>query len=148
GKTSCLRLFQQLSSHFLCLSGGNDWGLHLPDQIAEGSAAGLSLILVDDAERCSSAQHQQLQEWASRGAAIVATASPSATLFSQLPWAHSARYSAGVVFLSPVSRSETDAVPAMMPLLEQTIPGRAVQLRPEGPRIFQWAFAEPEGAAT
>lgn len=147
GKTSCLRLFQQLSSHFLCLAGGNDWGLLPQDQIAEGSAAGLSLILVDDAERCSSAQHQQLQEWASRGAAIVATASPSATLFSQLPWAHPARYSGGVVFLSPVSRSETDAVPAMMPLLEQTIPGRAVQLRPEGPRIFQWAFPEPDGAA-
>ncbi|WP_460682133.1 FtsK/SpoIIIE domain-containing protein [Nesterenkonia populi] len=132
GKTSALRLLENRIPGSILLSGGTDW--QLPAQPGA--------LLVDDAHRCTPEQHAALQRASAAGTVIVASALPSPAVFSHLPWSHPARTQGANLLLSPVHRSEADAFAMMVPVLPRPIPGRAVHLRPEGPRIIQVAHRE------
>ncbi|WP_425573403.1 FtsK/SpoIIIE domain-containing protein [Nesterenkonia flava] len=97
------------------------------------------VVLVDDADRCGTDQQQMIQQAIATGASVVATAQPNAALFSHLTWAHPARTAGEHLILSPTQRSHADAFAAVIPVLQRPVPGRAVHLRPEGPRIVQLA---------
>ncbi|WP_022872372.1 FtsK/SpoIIIE domain-containing protein [Nesterenkonia alba] len=111
------------------ITGGADWDLSHPPEI----------LLLDDAHLCRAEQHQQLSALVSAGTRVVASALPGAGVFTQLPWAHPARTGENLV-LSPTHRAETDAFAVVAPVLERPVPGRAVHLRPEGPRLIQLAL--------
>ncbi|NLS10972.1 hypothetical protein HGQ17_13400 [Nesterenkonia sp. MY13] len=117
-------------------------GAELITPLTQTPASLPEVLLVDDAQGCSEAQHQVIQQAVTAGVPVVATAQPSAAVFSQLPWAHAARLEGSNFILSPTARAQADAFAAMIPVLERPIPGRAVQLRPEGPRLIQWALPD------
>lgn len=96
------------------------------------------LLLVDDADRCTPAQHRDIEAWLTSGGKVLATAPPSPHVFSQLPWAHRARGGAANFVLSPLSRSQGDIFAISIPVLARLTPGRAAWIGPEGPRIIQW----------
>lgn len=99
------------------------------------------LLLVDDADQLTEAEHREIEQLVLSGVPVLASAKPSMMLFSTIPWAHHARISPGNVLLSPTQRAHADPHPVNVPLLDHLIPGRAVHLRPEGPRTVQWAQA-------
>ncbi|WP_258935005.1 hypothetical protein [Nesterenkonia pannonica] len=131
GKTSVLRLLAALDPGATQLQGGAPW--ELPQEAGGGT------LVVDDADRCTPEQHALLQQAAAAGTRIIASSLPSPTVFSRLPWAHTARAQGANLLLSPVHRSEADAFAVSVPLLARPIPGRAVHLRPQGPRVIQLA---------
>ncbi|MGJ9424993.1 FtsK/SpoIIIE domain-containing protein [Nesterenkonia halotolerans] len=98
----------------------------------------LPLLLVDDADRCSLVQHQQVEAWILSGGRVIATAHPSMRVFSQLPWAHRARGGPANFLLSPTSRGQGDVFGMPIPVFSSSIPGRAVWLKHEGPQVIQW----------
>lgn len=118
-------------------------GAELITPLSEVPSSLSKVLLVDDAQSCSAALHQFIQQAVTAGVPVVATAQPSAAVFTQLPWAHAARLEGSNFILSPTVRAQADAFAAMIPVLERPIPGRAVQLRPEGPRLMQWALPDP-----
>lgn len=97
-------------------------------------------VLVDDADRCTAEQHRLIERWIHQGTQIVATAQPSPALFSSIPWAHHARASSMNMVLSPTHRSQGDFFAVTVPVLSRPIPGRAVHIRADGPRLVQWAL--------
>ncbi|WP_146339336.1 hypothetical protein [Nesterenkonia sp. NBAIMH1] len=131
GKSSALRLLAALAPGATHLQGGALW--ELPEEVDIGT------LVVDDADRCTPEQHALLQQAAAAGTRIIASALPSPAVFSRLPWAHTARAQGANLLLSPVHRSEADAFAMSVPLLARPIPGRAVHLRPQGPRVIQLA---------
>lgn len=129
GRTSCLRLLQQLHGNAQLLHGAEPW---------DGTDLEAPLILIDEATQCHPAQHQAITEFITQGGTVVATATAQSGVFTQVPWFHHARSNPHNVLLSPVHRSESEAFATSVPLLPRTIPGRAVHLLAEGPRMVQW----------
>lgn len=104
-----------------------------------GDAAQTSqLLLVDDADRCTPAQHRDIEAWLDSGGKVLATAPPTMNVFSQLPWAHRARGGAANFVLSPLSRSQGDVFGSSLPVLARLTPGRAAWIGPQGSQIIQW----------
>lgn len=98
----------------------------------------VDLLLVDDADRCTPAQHQTIEAWLEAGGRVLATAQPSMNLFRQLPWGYRARTGSANFVLSPLSRAQGDAFGISIPILARLTPGRAVWIGTEKPRIIQW----------
>lgn len=96
------------------------------------------LLLVDDAERCTPAQHRSIEAWLESGGKLLATAPPQLDVFSRLPWSYRVRGSSANFLLSPLSRSQGDAFGLSIPPLQRHTPGRGVWIGPEGLRIIQW----------
>lgn len=96
------------------------------------------LLLVDDADRCTPAQHRSIEAWLDSGEKVLATARPNFNVFGQLPWSYRARGGSANFVLSPLSRSQGDAFGSSIPILPRLIPGRAVWMASEGPRVLQW----------
>lgn len=97
-----------------------------------------SLVLVDDADRCTPAHHRLVEQCLDAGAAVVATAAPTPALWSRIPWSHHARTAGEHLLLSPTQRSQSDVFATPVPLLDRPVPGRAVHLRSTGPEMIQW----------
>lgn len=127
GKTTALHLLHQRCAGAVLMEGG-------AGQLPESA----EVLLVDNAHRCSAAEHRLIEQALAAEVPVVATALPSSSVFSQLPWAHHARSQGSCFLLSPVNRSETDAFPVAVPLMNSPVPGRAVHLRTEGARVLQW----------
>lgn len=131
GKTTCLRLLEQLLPQAALTRPGNEL------------VTDAGILLIDDAHRCSPEEHLAIETAVASGVPVVAAAPASGAVFHQLPWAHSARTRGSNVILSPQSRSEAEAFAAMIPLVDTHTPGRAVHLRPEGAVVTQWAVPPP-----
>lgn len=131
GKSSCLQVLSTQVEDAVLMVGGSGVPESMPPT-----------LLVDDAHRCTPQQHQAIQQAMDAGVRVVATAPPSAGVFTQLPWAHLARFQGSNVLLSPTNRSEADAFATLIPVLERPIPGRAVHLRPDGAKLVHWALPE------
>ncbi|MCH8561762.1 hypothetical protein LTI14_00805 [Nesterenkonia sp. YGD6] len=101
-------------------------------------AAAHRLLLVDDADRCTPAQHQSIEAWLDSGGKVLATARPNLNVVGQFPWSYRARGGSANFVLSPLSRSQGDALGSSIPILPRLIPGRAVWTASEGPRVIQW----------
>lgn len=132
GKTNALRV---VAAQRRC------WTL---DELAEATASEVShpeipeILLVDDADRCTPLEHRSIEEWLSSGGKVLATAAPHFNVFSQLPWAYRARGAAANFLLSPMSRTQGDALGASVPVLTRLTPGRAAWIGVEGVQIIQW----------
>lgn len=130
GRSTCLRRLAKALPDAAVMEPNSTW--------PEDSPA--PTVLIDDAEGCTAEQHRLVDRWILNGSEIVATARPSPSLYSQIPWAHHARASPMNMVLSPTHRSQGDFFAVTVPVLARPVPGRAVHLRPEGPRFIQWAF--------
>ncbi|WP_300343958.1 FtsK/SpoIIIE domain-containing protein [Nesterenkonia sp.] len=134
GKSTCLQLLAaRLQNTALVRGGTGQIGAleQRPDH-----------LLIDDAHRCTDQEHAQIEQALAQGVRVVASAVPQPAVLTQLPWAHRARAQGSNVLLSPVSRSEGEALGVVVPVLEQPVPGRAVHLRPGGPVLVQWALPD------
>ncbi|MGJ9372267.1 FtsK/SpoIIIE domain-containing protein [Nesterenkonia sp. CF4.4] len=139
GKTNALRLVAAQRHCWtladLAVAGGS--GNHTEEAA--------TLLLIDDAERCTPAQHRSIEAWLESGGKVLATALPQLNVFSRLPWSYRARGGAANFVLSPLTRSQGEAFGLSVPTLQRHTPGRAVWIGPEGPRIIQW-WKHPESA--
>lgn len=139
GKTNALRVVasQRRSWTLADLRGAEEHEGH--------QAAAPSLLLVDDADRCTPAQHRAIEGWLESGGSVLATARPHPNVFGQLPWSYRARGGSANFVLSPVTRSQGDAFGISLPVLPRIMPGRAAWISAEGPKVIQW-WKQPEAA--
>ncbi|GAB3188208.1 FtsK/SpoIIIE domain-containing protein [Nesterenkonia suensis] len=131
GRSNCLEVLAQQLDDAVLLSSATAWS----------DGPGAQTVLLDDADRLGPEKHRIIDQWIQSGTRVVGTAQPSSALYSQIPWSHHARSSPANMLLSPLHRSQADFFAVNVPVLPRPIPGRAVHLRPEGPRMVQWALS-------
>ncbi|GAA3051132.1 FtsK/SpoIIIE domain-containing protein [Nesterenkonia aethiopica] len=130
GRSTCLEVLRQVLPDATLLSPQGTW-TEEPET---------TTVLLDDADQLDVQRHRSVDRWIQSGIQVVGAAQPSGSLYSQIPWSHHARSAPGNILLSPTHRSQGDFFATSVPVLDRPIPGRAVQLGAEGPRMIQWAL--------
>ncbi|GAA1171338.1 FtsK/SpoIIIE domain-containing protein [Nesterenkonia xinjiangensis] len=130
GRSTCLEVLARQLEDAVLWGADDPWTDEPPARV----------LLLDDADRLDPQKHRTVETWIHRGVQVVGAATPSSSLYSQIPWSHHARSSPSNMLLSPTHRSQADFFAVNVPVLRRPTPGRAVHLRPEGPRMIQWAW--------